>query len=102
MWAHRGWTCSLLLALACCFVAGCHACDTVEAELRTRENELHEARAEVERLEALNQALLHEVGDLRQTGCKVPPERWDGLAIRPTTGQTYTIRQVCLGHATGG
>jgi hypothetical protein len=74
-------------------VAGCHTCDTVEAELRTRDNELHEARAEVERLEVLNQALLHEVGDLRQAGCKVPSE---------LAGQTYTIRQVCLGHATGG
>jgi hypothetical protein len=93
MSAHRGFTCSFFLAFACFVAAGCHNCDLVEAELRTRENELHEARAEVDRLEALNQALLHEMGDMRQAGCKLPPE---------LAGQTYTIRQVCLGPATGG
>jgi hypothetical protein len=66
----------------------------VEAELRSRESELHEARAEVERLEALNQALMHELGAARQGGAgKVPPE---------LAGQIYTIRQVCLGPGTGG
>jgi hypothetical protein len=87
--------CSFSLALGSCLAAaGCHNCDHVEAELRTRESELHEARAEVDRLEALNKALLHELGALRQGGvCAVPPE---------LAGPIYTIRQVCLGPATGG
>ncbi len=88
-----GW--SFFLALGTCLsAAGCHNCDHVEAELRTREDELHEARAEVERLEALNKALLREMGALRQGGaCAAPPE---------VAGPMYTIQQVCLGPGTGG
>jgi hypothetical protein len=80
----------LLLGLA---LAGCHNCDLVEAELRTRENELHEARAEVERLDALNKALLQELGAVRHGAGKLTPE----LAT-----QTYTVRCITLGRGTGG
>jgi hypothetical protein len=97
MLAHRRITCSFFLVpafLALALAAGCHNCDLVEAELRSRENELHEARAEIDRLEALNQALLSELGTVRhQSPCPVPPE---------LAGQTYTLRRICLGHGTGG
>jgi hypothetical protein len=75
------------------FTAGCHNCDLVEAELRSRENELQEAKAEVERLEALNKALLQEVGAVHQGACKVTPE---------LASQTYTVRRLTLGRGTGG
>jgi hypothetical protein len=82
-----------LFALATCLAAGCRNCDMVEAELRTREDELTEARAQVAHLETLNQALLHEMGGMRQAGCNFPPE---------LAAQTCSTRKVCLGDETGG
>jgi hypothetical protein len=96
MWARRHSTssfCLAPLALGLALAAGCRNCDLVEAELRTRNNELRELREEVHRVEAQNQALLHDFETLRQGPLKVPAE----LAT-----PVNTLRQVSLGFGTGG
>jgi hypothetical protein len=73
---------------------GCRRADLVEAELRTRERELRETRAELSNSEAYNQALQSEIRDVRKGTCsKLTPER---------ASQIYTIREVVLGRQTGG
>src|SRR5438132_758204 len=86
---------ALLLGLGCLSAAiGCRNCDLLEAELRTRENELREMRADLARAEAHNEALLHELGTLRQsTAAKPSPEQ---------ASQTYTLKEIVLGRQTGG
>jgi hypothetical protein len=97
MWARRrmppffflflGW---LVLLVA----AGCRGNpDLIEAELRTRENELHEAKAEVNRLQAFNQGLVQELEAVRHGALKLTPE---------LASQTYTLRNITLGGSTGG
>jgi hypothetical protein len=76
----------LLLALA-----GCRNCDLVEAELRTRNNDLLELKSDLYRIEAENNALVHELQD-RQGG--------QVGADRPF--QTYAVKQIALGRQTGG
>jgi hypothetical protein len=74
-------------------LAGCRNCgELLEAELRNREEELREVHARLERAEAANHALLHELGDLRQ-GVPLSPE---------TASQTYTLRRIVLARGTGG
>jgi len=73
---------------------GCRRADLVEAELRTRERELRETRAELSNSEAYNQALQSEIRDVRKESCsKLTPEH---------ASQIYTIREVVLGRQTGG
>ncbi len=93
MWARRQITCSFFL-FPVLFLAGCRNCDLVEAELRSRESDLRELRADLARAEGENEALMHEVGALRQgTSSKITPE---------LASQTYTLKQVVLGRGTGG
>src|SRR5439155_6856447 len=56
--------------------AGCRNCDLLEAELRTRENDLRELRADLSRAESHNEALMRELGALRQSSssAKLSPE----------------------------
>jgi hypothetical protein len=87
---------ALLFFTACLFSAapGCRRADLVEAELRTRERELRETRADLNQSEGYNQALQSELRDVRSNSCsKLTPER---------ASQTYTIREVVLGRQTGG
>jgi hypothetical protein len=72
---------------------GCRNCDLVEAELRTRENEMRELKAELFHITAQNEALHREMSLLRQGGPALPPE---------LAGQTCTIKQIVLGRQTGG
>jgi hypothetical protein len=82
---------SFVLAL----LAGCHGnCDLVEAELRTREIQLADLRAEREHLIAHVEALEHEIAALRGGPLnKVPPE-----AAVPT----HALHALVLGRQTGG
>ena len=54
------WAATTLLAWSVC-LAGCRHSDLVEAELRTKENELREARGELLKSEAFNEALEREL-----------------------------------------
>src|SRR5262245_58318540 len=84
----------LLMSVLANLVAGCHSCDLVEAELRTRENELRELRDELGRAEAQNEALMRETCTLRHGG---------PVAITPElAAQVYTVRRITLGRGTGG
>jgi hypothetical protein len=84
--------CPLFLVLS---VAGCRSnCDLVEAELRTREMQLADIRAERDNLVAHNLALQHEIGALRGgSPVKISPEE---------ASQTYGLRSLVLGRQTGG
>jgi hypothetical protein len=86
---------ALLLGLGFLSAAvGCRNCDLLEAELRTRENELRELRAELARADAHNEGMLRELGAVRQsTSAKPSPE---------LASQTYTLKQIVLGRQTGG
>ena len=91
------WSFCLLLPCACAFlVVGCHsnsARDLLEAELRTREEDLREAKEELYRQQCENQALLRETAAVRQGGPKLTPEQ---------AAQTYRLKQIALGRGTGG
>jgi len=81
------------LALALSLLGlGCHNNDLVEAELRTRERELRQLRGELTSAEWQNEALSHELQDLRH-GTPIAPE---------LASQTYAVRQITLGRQTGG
>jgi hypothetical protein len=83
--------CGLLL-LPC---VGCRGrCDLVEAELRTKERELREAREELDRAGLFNEALHNE---LRAVG-----PRAGGVVLPEQASQTYTLKEVVLGRLTGG
>jgi hypothetical protein len=79
----------------CLFSAGgCRNCDFVEAELRSRENDLRELRADLARAESQNEALARELTSIRgSSATKVSPE---------LASQTYTLKQITLGRGTGG
>jgi hypothetical protein len=73
---------------------GCHNCDLVEAELRSRESDLLRLRGDLYRAESENAALHRELHDVRQGA---------GVALIPElASQTYPVRQVVLGRLTGG
>src|SRR5262249_33595246 len=86
----------LLLALGLLVSAGgCrNPSELLEAELRTRENDVRELRDELYRQECQNEALQREMRAVRQSGsAKVTPEQ---------ASQTYTLKQITLGRGTGG
>jgi hypothetical protein len=93
----RALTSFLPVGLAILFVSivGCKSnSDFVEAELRTRENDLRDLRADVSRLQCQNEALVRELQATRQdTSAKITPE---------LASQTYTLKQISLGRGTGG
>jgi hypothetical protein len=72
-------------------LTGCRSnSDLVEAELRTRNNDLMELKSDLARIEAENNALVHELQD-RQNGPGIE---------RPY--QTYALKQIAIGRQTGG
>jgi hypothetical protein len=88
-------SCGLLAVAFGLLAAGCHSSDLVEAELRTRENDVREMKAEIGRLEAQNEALVRELHAVRQGA--------PATAVTPElASQTYTLRQIVLGRGTGG
>ena len=92
---HPFWGVAVLLGGALWIPAGgCRNCDLVEAELRTRERELREAREELQRTELFNEALQREVHALRPgAALPVSPE---------LASQMYTLKEIVLGRGTGG
>jgi hypothetical protein len=82
------------LSLVVC-LSGCRSnCDLVEAELRTRELQLADLRAERDHLHAYNDSLQREIAALRGgTPLKISPEE---------ASQTFTLRSIVLGRQTGG
>jgi hypothetical protein len=86
----------LVLGAIVASAAGCRNCDLVEAELRSRENEVRELRDELNRVESFNEALRQEAVALRHSGapsCKLSPE---------CASQAFTVKEICLGRLTGG
>jgi hypothetical protein len=95
MWARRRQTALSLVPFAFCLLcAGCRSnCDLVEAELRTRDFQLHTLRDEFHRLQAYNDALQREVEGLRGGGATLTPE---------DAARTFTLRGIALARGTGG
>jgi hypothetical protein len=85
--------------------AGCHSCDRIESELRQRENDLREARAELEGAQAYNHALEAEVRHLRGEPPVAIPLPTPGLPPPPPPERpalTFPIKSLTLGRQTGG
>src|SRR5262249_40441787 len=61
-------------------------------ELRSREFQVRDLRADLARTQHVNQALLHEIAILRQ-GVPITPE---------AAAQTLGVKRICLGRLTGG
>jgi len=89
------WSMALLLSLAFLFAAsGCKNCDLVEAELRTRENDVRTLKDDLYQAQLHNAALMREICAIRQSGpAQIPPEQ---------ASQIYTLKEVTLGRQTGG
>jgi hypothetical protein len=98
MWARSRLTSSaglLLLAVSLLPAGGCrHSSDLLEAELRTRDNDVRELKDELYRAESENQALMREIRTVRQSGpAKISPEQ---------AAQTYRMIKLTIGRGTGG
>jgi hypothetical protein len=82
------------LLVSALFLAGCRNCDLVEAELRSRDNELRELRAELDHMGAQRDALERQFGAAHlEGGPHLPPE---------AAAQVYSLKSIALGRSTGG
>jgi hypothetical protein len=79
----------LLMSAAC----GCRSCDCVESELRARENDVRELRAELDRCGVYNQTLQQEVQALRGQL---------GVPLHGPPPAAYPVQVLTLGRQTGG
>ena len=94
MGAFRRLTASALLFAPVALFCGCRGnSDLVEAELRTRDFQLHTLRDQLGRLESYNDALQREVKSLRDGSAWLSPE---------VAAQTFPLRNIVLGRPTGG
>lgn len=76
------------------FQAGCRNCALVEAELRDKENELREVRAELHRAESINEAFMRERHSSQpKASAKFPVEHFSSA---------HEVTEVVLGRQTGG
>lgn len=74
----------------CC----CHNCDLVEAELRSREEEVRELRAQLLHAEANNEAAQRELHGLHHSAASpITPE---------LAAQIFKLKEIVLGRQTGG
>jgi hypothetical protein len=89
------WPTVLLLGFSLSWLAaGCRNNDLVEAELRSRDTDVRDLRADLARAEGMNEALMRELSAVRQgTSSKITPE---------LASQTYTLKKIVLGRGTGG
>jgi hypothetical protein len=86
---------SLLVGLALSSaLAGCRSSEVVEDQLRSRENDLREAREEVVRTHAYNDALQRELKAIRLSNAAHVPAELAAL--------TYGVKSITLGRQTGG
>jgi hypothetical protein len=87
-------------------VSGCrhNSQDLLEAELRTREQEIARLRTDLQRAESLNCALTHSVPGACPPGqAPVPgPGLVPGVIEGPGAVMSGTVREVTLGRGTGG
>jgi hypothetical protein len=89
------WRLLLLWALLLSAV-GCHTTEPLEADLRSKDHDLNQLRAEMARLQDYNHSLERELTDLRHSptaAAKVSPEQGS---------QLYTLTKITLGRQTGG
>jgi hypothetical protein len=91
------WRVLLLWALFLA-AAGCQSTNApLEADLRSKDHDLDQLRAEMARLQDYSHSLERELTDLRQSTptavAKVPPEQ---------ASQLYTLTKITLGRQTGG
>lgn len=90
------WPMIMLFGLGVCPLMGCahQRTDLLEAELRTKEDQIYDLQAALQRAEGCNVAMQQEIVALRQSpACKVTPE---------LASQLYTLKEVQLGRLTGG
>jgi hypothetical protein len=79
----------------CAFGTGCRSnCDLVEAELRSREDEVRVLREHLHQAECQNHALQREYHDFRRGA---PP-----VALPEQAASFYSLKEVTLGRGTGG
>ncbi|MFL5338998.1 MAG: hypothetical protein ACJ8F7_02430, partial [Gemmataceae bacterium] len=92
----------LLSSVALVFSAGCKSrSDLVEAELRTRENEVYQLRGELQRSEMFNYALEHEIQSRGPFPIGLPPP--NPAAPDPAVSvMGNMIKEIALGRGTGG
>ncbi|GIW79195.1 MAG: hypothetical protein KatS3mg105_1002 [Gemmatales bacterium] len=84
----------LCFAVFLLFSAGCRNCHLVERELRETEAKADRLRLEVERLEALNTALIKELQALK-------PGFQPHIVAEPTS-LSYGVKEIVLGRQTSG
>lgn len=90
------WPMILVIGLGLSPLVGCahHRTDLLEAELRTKEDQIYELQAALQRAQGCNLAIQQELTALRQSpACKITPE---------LASQLYTLKGVYLGRLTGG
>ncbi len=98
------WSVASLVGLTVLTAAsGCHSCQKVESVLRVREEDLREAREELERTLAQNFALQRDICTLRGD----PPPTRDGVAMPVPTGPEREVglspvKSLVIGRQTGG
>src|SRR5207245_658854 len=86
--------CLVVFASCLLLAGGCRNCDLVEAELRSRDVDLRDVRADLARVEAQNEALVRELTSVRHGAAStISPE---------LASQTYTLKQITLDRGTGG
>lgn len=74
--------------------------DLIEAELRTRENEVRQLQAELQRSETLNHALESELRHRQGAALPFPPP--GEIIDRPIAMMANTVQRIELGRGTGG
>jgi hypothetical protein len=77
-------------------LTSCRNCDLVEAELRTKENEIRELRAELHRLEPAGDMFPRETLPVPSAPVPVPP------AVSEYARSMYGVKEVVLGRQTSG
>jgi hypothetical protein len=87
----------LALLVPCILLCGCRRNDLVESELRKKETLYRETLLELKRIEAQNDALQREVGNLRQDSAH-------GVPILPPeiASPLFGLKRLALGRGTGG
>src|SRR5262245_42921232 len=109
--ARKSWTRwsisrSLCLLAALAAFSGCrhNSQDLLEAELRTREQEIARLRTDLQRSETLNYALTHSVPGpcLPGQGPAPGPGPAPGVSEGPSAVMSGTVKEVTLGRGTGG
>lgn len=87
----------LALLLPCVLLGGCRRNDLVESELRRKDALYRESLLDLKRVEAQNDALLREIGAIRQAPSPDHP-----LLPLEVASPTFGLKRVTLGRGTGG